>query len=127
MTPAGRSSRFQPDRVSRRARGPQDRDAPPDGGGLRPVLTAAARAALLPSGQDGETDLSRTEKQPFTQAAALAGIGRKPAGEPLQSPPEIVSVSGNNFLMRSVTLSIADMTSPKGALIHSPITPFSRK
>jgi hypothetical protein len=79
MTPAG-CSRFQPNRVSRRARGPQDRDAPPDGGGLRPVLTAAARAALLPSGRDGETDLSRTEKQPFTPAAALAGIGQIPGG-----------------------------------------------
>ena len=32
------------------------------GGGLRPVLTAAARAAFRSSGRDGETALGRTEK-----------------------------------------------------------------
>ncbi len=31
-------------------------------GGLRPVLTATARAALLELGRDGETAFSRTEK-----------------------------------------------------------------
>src|SRR6516162_1509588 len=85
------------------------------------------RAALPPSDRDGETNLGRAEKPPFTQAAVLAGIGRTPAEKPLQSPPDTSSVSGNNFLMRSVTLSIAEMTSPKGALIHSPMNPFSRK
>ena len=94
---------------------------------VRTTHADVARAALPPSGRDGETNLGRAEKPPFTQAAVLAGIGRTPAEKPLQSPPDTSSVSGNNFLMRSVTLSIAEMTSPKGALIHSPMIPFSRK
>jgi len=34
-----------------------------DRGGLRPMLTAAARGAFLEAGRDGETPFSRTEKR----------------------------------------------------------------
>ena len=46
----------------RRARGRQHRFRAACGGGLRPVLTAAARGAFGSSGRDGETPFSRTKK-----------------------------------------------------------------
>jgi hypothetical protein len=47
------------------------------GGGLRPVLTATARAAFLSVGRDGETPFNRTKK--------LFGIGSGAKGEAIKS------------------------------------------
>ena len=47
---------------------------------VRTTHADVARAALPPSGRDGETNLGRAEKQPFNQAAVLAGIGEHRRG-----------------------------------------------